>query len=201
MLDGAFHRMVVATTASCAMNTFNLRSLSLLALAASAISAQAVVVNFDDLSGYGAVADNYAGFVSWGDFQHYDDAQSPYNPHSGLTRVYSYGDSGIDIGQDVSFVGAWFAGYTGSTEISLGLFNDGVLVHTSGSIGLSDVPTFLSSGYAGAVDKVVVNGQPGYYVMDDFEYNRFGVSSVPGPAAVVPFLVGGISALRKRRKA
>jgi len=54
-------------------------------------AASAAVVNFDDLSGSGVVADGYGG-INWGGvWTYYDSPQPPYTPSSGLERVYTPG--------------------------------------------------------------------------------------------------------------
>ena len=81
------------------------------------------------------------------------------------------------------FDGAWFSGYSGATfELWLG----GLLVHTSDTLADAPgvdpyLPTFLASGYAGQVDKIVVSAVQGYYAMDDFTFHLNAVGSVPEP--------------------
>ena len=133
-----------------------------------------VVINFDDLVGQGVVPDGYGGVNDWGGWEYYDWAQDPYNPHSPPCRVYNYTDGFFAFGYDVVFEGAWFAGYD---SVYFQLYNDNQLVHTSGSIGLSNVPTWLGAGYNGAVDQVQVVGSMGFFVMDDVQY-------VPEPATL-----------------
>lgn len=157
---------------------------------------QATVVNFDDLSGQAAMADGYGG-ITWsvGSWVHYDWYQWPYTAKSPVQRVYSYTDGEFEFGSDVTFDGAWFAGMT-TTTVSFDLYDDGNLVASSSSMGLSDVPTWLSSGYAGPVDKVqVVSNAYGYFVMDDVTFN-----AVPEPASLVALAGGALVALRRRRK-
>jgi len=88
----------------------------------------------------------------------YDSYQSPYNPSfPPPERVYD--NQGVSEGQfsflsPVVFDGAWFAGYDFAT-VQFNLYLSSVLVWSSGVLAPSDVPTFLGSGYAGLVDKVV----------------------------------------------
>ena len=78
------------------------------------------------------------------------------------------------------FDGAWFAGQT-ATSVTFELLLGSTSVWTSGTMFTSDIPTFLSSGYSGMVDNVLVlSNAPDYYVMDDVTFNG-GSSSVPEP--------------------
>ena len=97
-----------------------MRKLILLAMAVVGVASQAAatVIDFDDLVGSGGVPPGYAGFASWGGWNYYDSSQPPYNPHSGLTRVY-VGDeasSHILVGSDIvfTFTGAVIAATVGS---------------------------------------------------------------------------------------
>jgi hypothetical protein len=158
--------------------------------------ASAVVIDFEDLSGQNLVPDGYGGVSDWGDWYYYDWDQPPYNPHSGIVRVYNLGDGHFTFENDQIFQGAWFAGYgsnEGFSPISFNLFLDGDLVHVSDSIDLvPDGNTYwLDSGYAGYVDMVQVNGSHGFYVMDDVTY-------VPAPGALALLGIGLLGARRRR---
>jgi hypothetical protein len=150
-------------------------------------ASSATVVDFDDLTGAGNLATNYAG-LSWSPgWFYYDDVQPPYNPSSGVQRVYT-DVSGVQqsfaFSNDVLFDGAYFAGYY---SVALNLYNDDVLVHSTASIDIDENPRFLAAGYSGLIDKVVVSGTEGYFVMDDVTYHA---ASVPEPATVALFGLG-----------
>ena len=177
------------------------------ALACTALTAGAAttVVDFDDLTGSGQVADGYGGITWGGNWSFYDNAQSPYNPASGAERVYNYADRNFSFDAPVVFGGAAFAGYGtayGLSLVSFDLYYQGQLVATSGQLDDSGTPTFLSSGYNGLVDSVHVNGSGGYFVMDDVTYST--AAAVPEPQNVALMLaglalVGGMA--RRARKA
>lgn len=142
-------------------------------------SAAADVINFDDLVGQAPVPNGYGTVVDWSGWTYYDWAQSPYNPHSPPCRVYNTSNGTFKFGREVVFEGAWFSGYgtnRGFLPISFQLYNNNALVHTSGSIDLGDGsgPTWLDSGFTGAVDTVVVQGSHGFYVMDDVTFSEAG---------------------------
>ena len=98
---------------------------------------------------------------------------------------------------------AEFSGYSGVTfELWLG----GALVHTSDTLADAAgadpyLPTFLTSGYTGAVDKVVVSGVQGYYSMDDLSFHEAAaVPSVPEPETYALMFLGlGAIGLARRR--
>jgi hypothetical protein len=105
---------------------------------------------------------------------------------------------GITSAADFTFQGAWFGGFS---TITYKLYNNGNLVHTSAESGpLSDTSAFVPSGYAGLIDEVVIVGEQGYYVMDDFTYNT---PPVPEPGTVALMLVGlaAVGSVVRRRKA
>lgn len=166
-------------------------------LGALAAPSFAIVLDFEDLSGSGAVPVNYHGFASWAGWNYYDSPQPPYNPHSGLQRVYTSVGT-IDIGTDVIFSGAWFNGYgsaNGFPPLQMDSYDNNVLVG-SNSVDLNGngVAFFLSSNYGGPVDKVQISGPMGFFVMDDFTYDV-----VPEPASMVAFGIAAIAVMRKRR--
>lgn len=140
-------------------------------------SAAADVINFDDLVGQAPVPNGYGTVVDWTGWTYYDWEQSPYNPNSPPVRIYNTSNGTFKFGRDVVFDGAFFSGYgtnRGFLPISFQLYSNNVLVATSGSIDLGDGsgPTWLDSGYAGAIDTVVVVGSHGFYVMDDVTFNE-----------------------------
>lgn len=60
--------------------------------------------------------------------------------------------------------------------------------------------TFLSSGYSGLVDKMVVSGVQGYYAMDDFTFHTDS-GAVPEPTSVALTLLalGGLARASRRK--
>lgn len=177
------------------------------ALAFSATRAEATVVNFDDiLTNSLLVPDGYGGIDWGGDWRAYNAPQSPYNPSSGATRIYS--TLAPDTRTDFSFStpaifqGAWFAGDTGVNPVRFEMYLAGALVGSSSMLDLSEIPTFLSSDYAGPVDNVVVVGPSGNFAMDDVTYEA-NVASVPEPSsfafATLTLTGYGARCLRRRR--
>lgn len=180
----------------------NLRSLLVAALVSISCFANATVLNFDDLSGSGSLAAANYGGISWGsEWMYYDSTQYPYTPKSGSTRAYNNDFNGVNdwfkFNSDVTFAGAYFAGQTYAT-VQYELYNNNSLVFTSGTISLTDVATFFSSGYAGLIDEVRLNVTNGYFVMDDLTFNNTG-AKVPEPAPFI-LLAIGLTALVLRRR-
>ena len=170
---------------------------SLALLGALAAPSFAVVIDFEDLTGSGAVPVNYHGFASWAGWNYYDAPQPPYNPHSGVERVYS-GSGTIDIGTDVVFNGAWFNGYgsaNGFPPLQMDMYDNNVIVATNSvNLDASGNAFFLASNYSGNVDKVQISGPMGFFVMDDFTYNV-----APEPVSMIALGAGVVALVRKRR--
>ncbi|WP_431100658.1 PEP-CTERM sorting domain-containing protein [Roseateles noduli] len=173
-----------------------------LLLAIAAPFASATVVTFDDLTDDGLVPANYAGLdwsaSSW--FQ-YGGEQAPYTPHSGDRRATLGFDGGtatsaIGFLTPSTFQGAWFAGFDG-VNVAIDLYFGGSLVASTSLLNLSDSPTFLGSGYAGLVDRLVFrSNDPAFFVMDDLTF-----AAVPEPASGALALGGlAVAALVIRRR-
>jgi hypothetical protein len=146
----------------------------------------------------------FAGLAFNNQWTCYSYPESTYPARSGTNRVYT----GLQTaafsftGGPVQFLGAWFAGATRSTPITLKMYLGLNLVGTSGSLSATTTQTFLSSGYSGAVDKVEVQGPAGFYVMDDITYQALPSSTVPEPASMALVAVGllGLGAVARRRR-
>ncbi|UXH78225.1 PEP-CTERM sorting domain-containing protein [Roseateles amylovorans] len=174
-----------------------------LGLTLAAPLASATVLTFDDLGSDGLVPVNYGGLdwsaSSW--FQ-YAGEQAPFTPHSGDHRATLGWDGSADtsaIGFTTAsvFSGAWFAGYQG-VSITIDLYYGGTRVGSTSTLDLSDSPTFLASGYSGAVDRLVFrSNDPANFVMDDLSFT----SAVPEPGTGALALAGlGLVGLFMRRR-
>lgn len=180
---------------------------SALALPAASASAQSVLT-FEDYSH----CDNntqigvYNGVNFNQQFVCYSFSQDPYNASSGTNRAYTVGAGQPDntatfsFSGPTTFQGAYFAGY-GNT-VNFDMYLNGSLVGSSGFLTTSSTPTFLSSGYNGQVDQVVVNGPTESFVIDDITYGG-QVSTTPEPSSMALLgtgLVGLVPMVRRRRK-
>jgi hypothetical protein len=177
--------------------------------ASSTVSAAPIIVNFDDLVGFGTVADGYGG-INWGGvWQYYDDFQPPYTPHSASTRIYNdprVSDQPFDfVMPNQVFNGGWFSGPPGFARVGFDLYDDGVIVWSTPRTLISDVPLFVASGYGGPVDQVrVFSSQGNAYVLDDVTY---GDDSAPVPEPGSLLLIGaglagiGVRKWRRRQRA
>lgn len=169
----------------------------------SSASADTIVLDFEDLSPTGGpfqpMPTGYGG-IEWSDiYWPYDEAQDPFNPSSGIVRIAGNrvprADDPIPRGQlqfvtpDQVFIGAWFAGPSPPqvVEVQFQLFNDGVLVHTSATLQMSPVPTFLASGYDGPVDAVTIVGPEGEFVFDDLSYSTMSAGDIEVDIDIRPF--------------
>jgi hypothetical protein len=161
------------------------------------------IITFDDLpSGQNPLPASYGGVLwpSASSFLSYDAPQFPFTPHSGLTRVFSGAGSAVTevdfsfVTSDQVFDGAWFAG-SGGVTVAFRLYDDGQLVHTSGTLSMTGTPTFLDAGYGGPVDGVgIVSNATGAYVFDDVTYHQ-----TPEPCTLGLFAIGGLALAAAKR--
>lgn len=167
------------------------------ALAVCAPFASATVLTFDNLvgaDGYASVPANYGG-LDWSaeGWSVFTGAQYPFTAHSGDGRVttgWGSDDSAslIRFLTPTVFDGAWFAGYE-EVSVTFQMFLNGNLVATSSTLGLSDVSSFLSSGWSGAIDSVLVSSAyQANYVMDDFTFHA--PNQIPEPGTLALSLLG-----------
>jgi hypothetical protein len=128
---------------------------------------------------------------------------SPFNAHSGTNRVFA--SAGADNTSSASFTfaptqfaGAWFAG---DASIFFQLFLGATQVATSSSLAVSGTPAFLSSGYAGLVDRVMVVGSNEGFVMDDVTFSAVSIVT-PEPASLLLVATGFamIAGVRRRQR-
>jgi hypothetical protein len=162
------------------------------------------VIDFDDLVGTGVLPDGYAG-VNWHDDWAYIGESVNYPAHSGTQEIYSShyrAATRFDV-EPIVFEGAWFSG-PGVTAVNFQLYLDHVLVATSASLTPNDdAPAFLSSGYGGLVDRIVVretqhNGLNGYYAIDDVTFDGTPVAA-PEPATLALFGAAAVGVVARRR--
>lgn len=183
----------------------SIRSLAIAAamLCSSVTPAFASVLTFDDLgSGSQYILSDYDGFqIGTNNYQdtawfYTDGGNDFYGAKSGTTFLSTdsslYSGAAYEATQAISnasafvFDGAYFSG---ASAIGYQLYLGGALVYTSAAAtNLTATPSFVASGYTGAVDSVVVLGQQGYYALDDFTYHA--VTSVPEPASWAMMILG-----------
>ena len=191
---------------------FSKLSLSLLCLAtltciAPVVQAQ-TIIDFEDLTGSGSFTTTYHGI----DFEpnvwnYFSSNGSPYNPHSGTERTFQ---SGSEVNPYFTFVtptefqGLWVSGQSFASAQLFLYDTSNTLVATSGIVPGSATPQFLSSGYNGLVNKVIINTpQADYVVFDDLTLGS-STAAVPEPGALALLVTTGLSGagllFRKRRR-
>ncbi len=148
---------------------------------ASAASAQQMVLDFEDRTGFVPLPAGYGGVASWGSWAASDAADPNYPAFSGIVKALSVGPpSPIMFGQDVIFEGAYVvSGLPFSWELSY----QGAVVHTSTvlSPNTGGPAVWLPSGYTGPVDSMQYVSSVNIHGVDLFTYTPVG--SGPG----VPF--------------
>lgn len=179
----------------------------------------ATVLNFDDLAlngTYGPMSNlNYGGF-DW-DSRWYagDNTNGTYNngAHSGtqyLSNGWAVNDLLVSQASPFDFNGAWFAhpdrNFNIATQIQLfGLASDNSILYQTGLVDINDTHQYIAANFGG-VNKIRIwhnNGNAGWFVMDDFEYNEpIGQQPVPEPGTLMLLGTGllGLVGLRKKSK-
>lgn len=176
--------------------------------------AQSTTLTFEDLdpspASYDVMPSPYQGFTFSGWFYGPDTVYTPASGIIDLFTDYYQGDPSAlvvtnlnEVSRATPFVfeGASFSGFSG---VQFELYLGGSLVATSATLPDAGAtaygPTWLPSGYGGAVDSVKVAGVQGYFAMDDFTYQE--VSAIPEPASYA-MLIGGllvVAGLTKRHR-
>jgi len=168
--------------------------LLLVALSAMFLSqrARADVINFDDLSGGGPLAANYAG-LTWTNWGFFDDVQSDYNPSSGAERIYVITPShvgDIQFGNAVTLNSFWAAGYN-MGQVVEGYSNGNLVFSTILPGDGTGFGSTLTLGWAG-IDELKFQGE-NFWALDDLNYTPGG--SVPDSGATLAMLGGAFFAL------
>lgn len=183
---------------------------ALAAALAAASSAQAALIDFDDLVGPDdnvQVADGYAG-LDWGGFTLINAPPAVYaaGVHSGPNAIIqAVGGSffGTADGADFTFASAWVTGTplrATDTVYFLG-FRDGVQVYNYSVDVLTTAPTLLNFDWN--VDRITFDTGWDGGILDDITVTGLGPSPIPEPSTWALMLAGFAalgSALRQARR-
>lgn len=137
---------------------------------ASVSSAQQVVLDFEDLTGFAPISAGYGGVMDWGSWAA-SDLPDPNYGVNGLVRATSVGlQQPIYFGQEVVFEGA---NVVTGLDFSFELYLNNALVHTSAvqPPNLGGPPAWLASGYDGPVDELRYVSAVNVFGVDEFTYN------------------------------
>ena len=182
--------------------------LACLALSAQTYAGQ-IDINFDDLSGAGAVPGNYEGLTWTGTWQYYGAPQPPYDPSSGANRAFEYGPSYINFGQAVTFEGSWFAGYGAPYSAPYWVAYDKNGNPIPGDSSLPDgtgttYGNFVNLDWTGVYSvglfSVTSESQYNFFIVDDIKYSTGG-SNVPDATSsglMLSMGVAGLGFLRRK---
>ncbi len=147
----------------------------------SVASAQTVVLDFEDLSGFAPMTAGYGGVANWGSWGHNDAPDPNYPAASGVNRIFSVGlQSRIQFGQDVVFDGA---NVVAAQAFSWKMFYQGQEVATSAILqpNTGGPAVWVASGYAGLVDELEYVQVVNSHSVDDFTY------TIPDAGMGTPF--------------
>lgn len=191
-----------------------IRAAVLAVLAACAASAQASVINFDDISNPGCCtfpSAGYAGFdwsggmgtQSWV----FADAGSTVfagtNAHSGSNFAWSNGGTSLDLSRDggatFDFNSMWARTGWPSSGYTVTGYLDGAVVGSQ-HVAVTQDYAFASFDLVG-VDDVTIVGDGGNLLIDDINVVTTAAAAVPEPSEVALMLagLGGLAALARRR--
>lgn len=159
-------------------------------------SRAATILDFDDLTGTGAVPTDYKG-LTWTGWTHYDLVQPPYEAISGATRIYNEPRTNanlIEFNQTVTLESLWMAGY-GTGQYVIG-YSGGVAIFTSTpqANDFNPFSGFLTLNWAG-IDAIsifaeTVGGVQDHYILDDI---AFTVRSTSVPDSGLTLMLLGAS--------
>ena len=177
-----------------------------------ASSAQASVLNFDELNAGGKLATlatyNPYGSFTWTKWFLGDTAVGGYGngAHSGSNFVmngFSNNDLGVSSTALFNFSGAWFVAPningTKASWINISAYDQAnQLIGSTGNIAINGSYSWVAANFNN-VSRIRVSRDRGFFAMDDFTFQRAG--EVPEPAVPALLLAGLAAVGLARRKA
>ncbi len=166
-------------------------------------SAQATTITFEDLSGESVLPTNYQG-LTWTNWTYYDYDQPPYDPSSGVVRIYNTDgmtSPTVLFGQSVTFNGAWLAGY--ATDQYFEGYLSGIKIFESAHTAndQSEFGMFFNLNWMGVDEIRVVSGSGDFYILDDLTYQANGVPESGNSAILLGFGLLGLGVLHRVARA
>jgi len=190
-----------------------IRAAVLAVLAACAASAQATVINFDDVSTPGCCTFPYAGYAgfNWSggsganSWVVADAASNVFTPgpdaHSGSNYAWSNGGTSLDLtrngGGTFDFSSMWARGGWASSGYTVTGYLDGAVVGSQ-HVAVTQDYAFASFDLVG-IDDLTIVGDGGNLLIDDMSVST--TAAVPEPSEIALMLagLGGLATLARRR--
>ena len=154
------------------------KALIIVSLLSQVAIIQATTLTFEDLGpSTGPVPGDYAG-LTWSNWVHYGQPLPPFDPSSGQVRLFPQNSPAVQLGQEVTFIGAWLAGHKFDQYFEG--YNNGIKIFESAHIANdgSNFGQYLTVNWSGVDEIRLQQGSPDQTALDDFQYHIAQVITV-----------------------